>query len=190
MLHRIRYAMEDSPPGPLSGDVEVDEAYIGGKPRNKGHNKRGRGTKKQPVVALVERGGRVRAQTVADVSGKTLKNAIREHVGHESRILTDENSSYVGIGSEYARGHESVCHSANEYVRGDVHSNTVEGFFSLVKRSIIGIYHNVSKKHLHRYLAECEFRYNYREIEDGERVTETIRAADGKRLFYKEPIDA
>lgn len=129
MLHRIRFAMADSVSGPLNGNVEVDETYVGGKPRYKGNNKRGRGTKKQPVVALVERGGSVKTKVVADVTGKTLKDAIRESVNTEARIITDENAAYNGISSEYAGGHESVCHSANEYVRGDIHSNTVEGFF-------------------------------------------------------------
>ncbi|MES9923461.1 MAG: IS1595 family transposase [Candidatus Thiodiazotropha endolucinida] len=187
MLHRIRFAMADSVSGPLNGDVEVDETYVGGKPRYKGQSKRGRGTNKQPVVALVERGGNVKTKVVADVTGKTLKDAIRESVDTEARILTDENPSYYGIGDEYA-GHESVCHSAKEYVRGDIHSNTIEGFFAGVKRGLNGIYHAVSKKHLHRYLAEYEFRYNNREIEDGERVTAAIRSANDKRLIYREPI--
>lgn len=187
MLHRIRFAMADSAPGPLgpgSGDVEVDETYIGGKPRYKGNNKRGRGTKKQPVVAIVERGGKVKTKPVANVTGKTLKQVIRDNVHTDARILTDENPSYNGIGLEYAGGHHTTCHSAKEYVRGDVHSNTVEGFFSLVKRGLNGIYHSVSKEHLHRYLAEYEFRYNHRHMDDGARLSKAIRSSDGKRLKY------
>ncbi|HEC26496.1 MAG TPA: IS1595 family transposase [Gammaproteobacteria bacterium] len=158
MLHRIRFAMSDSAPAPLSGDVEVDETYVGGKPRYKGQSKTGRGTRKQCVVALVERGGSVKTKPVANVTGKTLKQIIRDNVDASSRIITDENRSYSGIGSEFDGGHETVCHSAKEYVRGDIHSNTVEGFFSTVKRGLNGIYHSVSKEHSHRYMSEFEFR--------------------------------
>jgi len=187
MLHRIRFAMADSVVGPLGGEVEVDETYVGGKPRYKGVSKRGRGTKKQCVLAMVERGGRVKTRPIANVTGKTLKAAIREDVHPDSRIITDENSAYTGIGAEFAGGHQTVCHSAREYVRGDVHSNTIEGFFSIVKRGINGIYHAVSKEHLHRYMAEFEFRYNNRNLEDGERTSVAIRAAEGKRLMYQTP---
>jgi transposase-like protein len=185
MLHRIRFAMADSVVGPLGGEVEVDETYVGGKPRYKGVSKRGRGTKKRCVLAMVERGGRVKTRPIANVTGKTLKAAIREDVHPDSRIITDENSAYTGIGAEFAGGHQTVCHSAREYVRGDVHSNTIEGFFSIVKRGINGIYHAVSKEHLHRYMAEFEFRYNNRNLEDGERTTAAIQAAEGKRLTYR-----
>ena len=191
LLQRIRFAMADSAPAMLGangGDVEVDETYIGGKPRYKGVSKRGRGTKKSPVLALVERGGSVRTRPIANVTGKTLKAVIRENVHQSARVITDENSAYTGIGPEFAGGHETVRHSAREYVRGDVHSNTVEGFFSIVKLGLHGIYHAVSKEHLHRYLAEFEFRYNNRELEDGERTQKAIQAADGKRLIYKQVI--
>lgn len=195
VLHRIRFAMADSAPGPLGsngGDVEVDETYIGGKPRYKGQSKRGRGTKKQCVVALVERSGSVKTRPVANVTGKTLKRLIRRNVDKSARILTDENPSYRGIGKKFERGHQRVKHSAGEYVRAgtDVHSNTVEGFFSIVKRGIDGIYHSVSKEHLHRYLAEFEFRYNHRALEDGLRTVAAIQAAEGKRLMYREPVRA
>ena len=189
MLHRIRFAMAPVPKRPLQGTIEVDEAYIGGKPRRyKTKGKRGRGTDKQPVVALVQRGGEVRAKTVADVSGRTLKREIRQNVHRRARIITDELASYKGIGKQFAGGHHTVNHSAGEYVREDIYTNTVESFFALLKRSINGIYHAVSKEHLHRYIAHAEFLYNNRELEDGERVIATIRAAEGKRLMYKEPI--
>ncbi len=192
MMHRIRFAMAPSelePEDKLRGVVEVDETYVGGKPRYKGKNKRGRGTKKTPVLALVERGGRVRSRVIAEVTGKNLKGAIREHVHRRSQILTDENTAYGGIGKEYM-GHYTVNHSKKEYVRGTIHTNTVEGYFSIFKRSLIGIFHNVSKKHLHRYLAGADFRYSNRKLEDGERTALAIRSAEGKRLVYRKPVSS
>lgn len=188
MLTRIRFAMADSVDGPLKGPVEVDEVYLGGKPRNRG-GKQGK-TNKQAVLAMVERQGRVKTQPIANVTAKTLKGAILESVAWNSAILTDEHVGYKGIGEHYLGGHSTVCHSAYEYVRGPVHSNTVEGFFSIVKRSLHGIYHAVSKEHLHRYLAECEFRYNHRMLDDGDRTTTAIRAAVGKRLRYAASVTA
>ncbi len=191
MLHRIRYAMSESAPAMLGqdcGDVEVDETYVGGKPRYRGTSKRGRGTKKQCVLALVERNGSVKTKPIANVSAKTLQTAIRQNVDGSARIVTDENSAYTGIGKHYARGHQTVCHSAHEYVRGDVYSNTVESFFATVKRGINGIYHSVSKEHLSLYLSEYEFGHNNRNLEDGERTAAAIRKAQGKRLLYKQPV--
>lgn len=188
MLHRIRFAMADSAPAPLRGDVEVDETYVGGRPRYRNTSKRGRGTKKSPVFAMVERGGSVKTRVVPNVTAKTLKGAIRESVRRDSRIYSDENRAYNGLGSEYAGGHHAVRHGIEQYAVGDIHSNTIESFFSGVKRGLNGIYHAVSKQHLHRYLAEFEFRWNRREMEDGERVVDALLASEGKRLLYKEPI--
>lgn len=188
MLHRIRFAMSDSAPDPLKGDVEVDETYVGGKPRYKGQSKRGRGTNKTPVFAMVERGGKVKTKPVADVTAKTLKTAIKDNVAYNSRIISDENPAYNRIGKHFEGGHERVCHSRKEYVRGDIHSNSIESFFAIVKRGLNGIYHSVSKEHLHRYMSEFEFRYNNRDLEDGERVVAAIRGAEGKRLIYQTPV--
>lgn len=188
LMNRIRFAMapDDATPK-LSGVVECDETWVGGKPRVKGISKRGRGTKKTPVFAAVERNGRIRRRVVADVTGDTLKDAIRDVVDPRARIMTDENSSYRGIGNEYA-SHETVRHGAKEYARGDVHCNTAESSFALVKRGIMGIYHNVSKKHLHRYIWQYDFLWNNRELNDGERMVLAVQASEGKRLMYKGPI--
>lgn len=190
MMHRIRFAMTPDSPEQLNGDVEVDETYIGGKPRFKGQSKRGRGTRKTPVLALVERGGKVRARVVTNVTGKTLKTAIREFVHEDARIITDENPSYNGIGKDFVGGHETVNHGRKEYARGDINTNSIESFFALIKRGMVGTFHNVSKKHLHRYIGEFEFRYNTRGCDDGLRLVTAIKAADGKRLMYKQPIAA
>jgi transposase-like protein len=184
MLHRIRFAMAPADSNPLTGIVEVDETYVGGKPRHP-REARAKWTSKVPVMAMVERGGRVRPTLIPNVTAKTLHNAIRENVDRRATIMTDELSSYSGIGKEFEGGHHTVNHSADEYVRGDVTTNTAEGFFSILKRGINGIYHSVSKKHLHRYLAEYEFRYNHRELDDGARTVAAIKAAEGKRLIYK-----
>lgn len=187
LLHRIRFAMAPADGNPLTGTVEVDETYIGGKARNVKDRKEA-WENKSPVVAMVERGGRVRTFHVADVTARTLKGAIRENVDRRARIMTDEAVQYRGIGQEFEGGHQTVNHSRKEYARGDVSTNTIEGYFSIVKRGLNGIYHSVSKKHLHRYLAEYEFRYNRRADEDGERVVAAIQAADGKRLRYRDPV--
>lgn len=190
MMNRIRFAMAPDANAPkLVGDVECDETYIGGKPRpgNGKVNKRGRGTSKTPVFAAVERNGRIRRRVVADVTGKTLKAAISQEVDAMSRILTDDYCAYNGIGSKYEGGHHSVCHSTREYVRGDIHTNTAESSFAVVKRGITGIYHNVSKEYLHRYLWQFDFIWNNRRLNDGERILSAIKSSEGKRLMYKEP---
>jgi transposase-like protein len=190
LMNRIRFAMAPDPTDPkLIGTVECDETYIGGKPRlgdGKIH-KRGRGTSKTPVFAAVERNGKIRRRVVADVTGETLKAAIREEVDTRARIITDELASYNGIGSEYEGGHETVCHGTREYARGDVYTNTAESSFALVKRGIVGIYHNVSTEYPHRYLWQFDFIWNNRQSNDGERVEAAIRSAEGKRLMYKAP---
>lgn len=190
MAHRIRHAMSKEPlAGLLSGTVEVDETYIGGKPRKgTGKHKKGRGTKKIPVVALVERGGRVRAHKIEHVNAKTLKGAILENVDRSSAIMTDEWRSYYGIGKEFAGGHQVVNHGKGEYKRGDASTNEVEAFFALLKRGIVGSFHHVSKQHLNRYCDEFSFRWNHRKTTDGERTIEAIKGAEGKRLMYRAPV--
>jgi transposase-like protein len=190
LMNRIRFSMAPDPDAPkLMGDVEVDETYIGARrPRNIGVSKRGRGTSKIPVFCAVERQGKIRRRVIADVTGKTLKAAIREEVDKQARIITDELTSYTGIGKEFDGGHDTVRHGTREYVRGDIHTNTAESSHALVKRGIVGIYHNVSRKYLHRYLWQFDFLWNHRKLNDGERTELVVRGAEGKRLMYKGSI--
>jgi transposase-like protein len=197
MAHRIRLAMKADPvASKLGGIVEVDETFVGGKPR-KGKrdqsgdlivNKRGRGTKKIPVVALVERGGKIKTRVVENVNADTLKAAIRESVEKTAAIHTDESNCYAGIGQEFDGGHQTVNHSQGEYARGNVNSNTAESFFALLKRGVHGTFHHISKKHLPKYCDEFSFRWDERKVTDGERTVEAIKGAEGKRMAYREAV--
>ena len=189
LMHRIRFAMttDDSKFPPLRGMVEVDETYIGGKKKFVG---KGSLDGKVPVVSAVERCGRVRSKVVPRVTGKSLKSFIQNTVKPNAEIHTDESRSYYLIRPHYA--HFTVKHAMGEYARREkdrlVTTNSVEGFFSLLKRGITGIYHAVSKEHLHRYLGEFDFRYNNRRLNDGERLVAAVKQADGKRLLYSEAV--
>ena len=180
--------------GLLSGTVQVDETYVGGKPRKGRHGRpapvvRGRGTAKPAVVALVERGGRERAYTVPNVKAGSLKGAIRENVDRSATIMTDEFRPYAGIGKEFAGGHHTVNHAIGEYARADgTTTNEVEAFFALLKRGIVGSFHHVSKQHLDRYCDEFSFRWSHRQITDGARTVEAIKGVEGRRLMYRQPI--
>lgn len=200
MLHRIRFAMADSAPAPLgenSGIVEVDETYVGGKPRHPNYHSKqpkvdGRKVwhgKKQCVVAMVERGGSVKTRPVASVSGRNVIEIMKANIDESARIATDESPVYNKVGEHFKGGHRAVNHSLKEYARGQIHTNSAEGFFSNVKRGLVGIYHSVSKEHLHRYMSEYEFRHNHRHLDDGNRTLVAIRASEGKRLRYKEPVN-
>jgi hypothetical protein len=190
LMHRIRFAMSDVPATPekLDGTVEVDEAYVGGKPRYRLRGKRGRGTEQQPIIALVQRDGKARARVIDRVTAKNASRFILENINTEARLITDEAWHFTKVGRKFPGGHWTVNHSRHEYARGDIHSNTIEGFFSLVKRGIYGTFHSVSRHHLHRYLDEFCYRYNTRKISDGERVSQAIKMAQGKRLQYREPL--
>lgn len=181
MLHRIRYGMTDKKSKPkLNNIVEADETYIGGK-HHKG--KRGRGSEnKTAVFGMAERQGEIRTQPVKKVNSKTLQGIIKENVSQEATVMTDEWKSYNHLSKNYK--HEIINHSAREYVRGNVHVNNIENFWSLLKRGILGIYHQVSSKHLHRYCNEFQFRYNTRKIEDTNRFTLALSQCEG-RLMYK-----
>lgn len=190
LMNRIRFAMAPDPDSPkLTGTVECDEMYIGArKPRYKGVSKRGRGTtNKTPVFVAVERQGQLRRRIVADVTGQTLKAAIREEVDQQARIITDEYTAYKGLHKEFP-SHETVNHGTREFARGDVHTNTAESSHALVKRGIVGIFHNVSREYLHRYLWQFDFLWNNRKMNDGERTALLVRAAEGRRLMYRQSI--
>lgn len=194
MAHRVRHAMSQNPlKGLLQGDVIVDETYVGGKPRKGGPKGiSGRGTRKTPVVALVERGGRVRSWPITRVNARTLKRAIRENVDPSATIMTDEFVSYHGIGKHFEGGHFAVTHSAGEYVRHvegkKISTNDAESYFALLKRGVTGSFHHVSKKHLHRYCNEFSYRWNERKASDEARTAQAIMQAAGARLMYQDPI--
>jgi transposase-like protein len=194
MAHRLREAMAELDPPPLGGKdkvVEADETFIG-KAAEVFINGRGwvqmRGTTtKRKVVSLVERGGRARSFHVENLQPKTIRKVLFENVVLDSRLITDEAHHYKRPGKEFAK-HEAVNHGNREYARGDVTTNTVEGFFSVFKRGMKGVYHHCSEAHLHRYLAEFDFRYSNRSalgVEDAERVRRLMGGIVGKRLTYR-----
>jgi transposase-like protein len=192
LFHRLREAANDIDGcGPIGGPdkvVEADESYIGGKARNKAF---GRPPKKMAVFTLVEREGEARSRPVADVTAKTLREAIVTQASRKSYLMTDEAMVYDRLGREFA-GHGTVNHSAEEYVRtgGFHHTNTVESFFALLKRAVYGQFHHVSEAHLHRYLAEADFKYNTRSEDDADRATALLHGIKGKRLLYRQPHQA
>jgi hypothetical protein len=204
LSHRIREAMRDGglvPPPMLGGGgkiVEADETYFGktDQPRISAQRK-GRPYKvgsrgprdKRPILSLVERGGKVRSFHVATADKDSVVRIVTENISHESRLHTDESNLYYGAVAHFS-AHETVTHSRKEYVRGDVHTNSAEGYFSIFKRGMRGTYQHCKEKHLHRYLAEFDFRYNNRialGTNDGERAALAIKGAEGKRLTYRMP---
>jgi transposase-like protein len=205
MAHRIREAMRDEAPAPLGGTgkiVEADEAYHGkretpvtlsrGRVRKPTKRGKGGGAEKRPIVALVERAGEVRAVHMNHVTAKNLRDFMVRNASRQSRLHTDESPLYTTLGREFAT-HEMVNHGAQEYARGDVTTNSVEGFFGIFKRGMVGVYQHCGEQHLQRYLDEFSFRYNNRErlgMDDTERAAMAIRGAEGKRLTYEGPASA
>ncbi|MBW1673939.1 MAG: IS1595 family transposase [Deltaproteobacteria bacterium] len=187
MTHRIRKAMKDpvftsqlSGPGTV---VEADETFWG----NKGKQRKGaRGYHhKEKIFSLVERGGKVRSFHVPTVAGKTLKPIMREQIHKDTAIMTDDMGSYAGLDREFA-SHDVVRHSANEYVRGQIYTNTVENYFSILKRGLVGVYQHVGANHLRKSNGEFDFRYNHRDLSDIERTEVALAGIQGKRLLYRD----
>lgn len=189
MCHRVRYALQDvlTPKHKLNGTVEADETYIGGKARGKG---RGYVGNKTPVVALVERNGRIRSQVVPKVTGEELDRMLNAYVSKRAVLNTDESPVYTESGKRFA-AHDTVNHSIEEYSRQDrktgrhVTTNTAEGYFGNTKRSLDGTHHHVSAQHLPLYLAELDYKYNTRKTTDGERTKGAVMRISGKRLMLK-----
>jgi transposase-like protein len=198
LAHRIRYAMTGEVPEKLNGIVEVDETYVGGKRKNKHAHAVKPGVRAQDrlspvadkfaVVSVLERGGKVHSRHVEKVTAKNLHAVLNEVCHADTHVMTDTGV----LQGMKDRKHSLVNHKADEYVRYEegvcVTTNTVEGYFSILKRGINGVYHHVSKKHLHRYLGEFDYRYNGRQVTDGERAQGALAGIEGKRLMYKDPI--
>jgi transposase-like protein len=189
MAMRIREAMRDGGLAPLGGGggiVEADETYYGRKP---GWKKRRGPGHKMAVLSLVERGGRVRSFHIPSADKGSVTAIVKDNIAKETRVHTDESALYNGVAGHFA-AHETVNHGGREYARGDVTTNSVEGYFSIFKRGMRGVYQHASEKHLHRYLAEYDFRYNNRSalgIEDSARAALAVKNAAGKRLTYRGP---
>lgn len=194
--HRLREAMKDGRVSLIGGEgkiIEADSSHVGGKERNKHRSKRNAdhigGVGKETVFALVERGGRVRSHHMPVVSAKTLRPVLNAEIkdAEKTALMTDGEGQYRILVDMFG-SHEAVNHEAGEYVRGLAHTNTIEGYFSILKRGINGVYHHVSRKHLHRYLAEFDFRYNNRValgVNDNSRTVAMLKGAEGKRLTYR-----
>lgn len=202
MAHRIRYSMSQEPlSSKLAGIIEVDETYVGGKTRigpqtmpvgERPHDIKSPVHNKAAVVSVLQRAGRVQSRHVQRVTAKTMKPIIEEMVAEDAHLMTDDSTVLKSVGKN--RKHDRVNHSAKEYARQEngisISTNGVEGYFSILKRGINGVYHHVGKQHLHRYLSEFDFRYNTREISDGERTQQAIRATSGKRLMLRDSRNA
>lgn len=181
--------MGDPSPEPLEEIVEIDETYVGGKFANMNRGRRKEWQEKGmdnkvAVMGMTQRDGKAKLTVIGS---NTFKEVVRQNVDKSATVITDTHLAYVGLANEYA-GHLSVNHSQSEYKKGIAYTNTVEGFFSSLKRSIYGIYHSVSPKHLHRYCEETSYSYNERKITDKDRFNQTLQNVEG-RLTYKKLIN-
>jgi transposase-like protein len=185
MCHRLRAAMADDG-GPLGGPgqiIEADETFVGGR---MGNRLSGKTAPKKKVLALVERGGRARSFHVANIHGNTIRAALVTNVDRASTLMTDEAHHYKAVGREFT-GHGHMLHAGRQYAQGVIHSNSAENFFSILKRGVIGTYHHWSAVHIHRYLAEFDFRYSTKDISDQARADMNLVSIGGKRLTYRRP---
>jgi transposase-like protein len=191
LAHRVREAMQCRPlSGLLKGDVQVDETYVGGKPRKGDGKLHKKGlTSKTPVVAMLETGGKVFSTPTPNTQSPELWKTMSDNIDRSARVITDDYPAYKTIAKYFAGGHETVNHSAAEYVNANgFTTNGVEAYFSLLKRGITGTFHHLSVKHLHRYCGEFDFRYNGRFMTDAERRDAAVKSAEGRRLYYKSPV--
>jgi hypothetical protein len=194
MMHRIRESLRGTDLEPMGGEgktVEADETFVGGKEKNKHAWKRKAdnigGMGKEAVFSLVERGGKVRSHHVPSVTAKTLRPILAAQLHSASSLMTDGEGQYRILGPMFAK-HETVNHGIGEYVRGEAHTNTIEGYFSILKRGVTGVYHHVSAQHLKRYLGEFDYRYNERQaldVDDHLRMEKSVGGIVGKRLTYR-----
>lgn len=191
MLHRIREVLKDTNPSLMQGTVEADETYVGGKNKNrhahkKVENSQGRAAKdKTPVVGLVQRDGRVKTFVVENTESATLQNIVKSNIAENVTLITDAYRSYSGLNA--ICNHITVKHTEGNYkTEGEKHTNTIEGFWSLFKRSYVGTYHFMSPQHLQRYMDEMSFRYNNRKISDCFRFEQAILMTDSPRIKYRE----